>query len=385
MSRSIRQLALVLLALILFSACNNAEKEKDVIKIGAILPLTGDLSNYGVDTKLALELAVKQENERGGIDNKRVVLIIEDSQGKPENASRAVNKLINIDNVIAILGPLSSPEVLAVAPIVNKSKIPLISPSSTDNSITNAGEFVFRTINADYVENKAFSRFVKINFDLPKISIIANQATGTLSYANSFETNYLQEGGKILLKELYAESQKDYKNIITKILSGKPDAIYISGYSMEIGSIIKQIRQFNKNIQLFSYQSAEDSKVPGISGDLVNGLVYSSTTLPDSILGRTRKKFNNDFETEYNKKPGIFTAEIYDAINIVLASLRKTINSGSTLIDSIKVVKNFEGASGIISFDKNGDVYKPVSIYRYVDKIPIPIFEVTEKSIEEIR
>jgi len=380
-----KQLAFMLLALFFFTACNLANKEKEVIKIGAILPLTGDLSSYGVDTKLALELAVKQENEKGGIDNKKIVLIIEDSEGKAENATKAANKLINVDKVISILGPLSSPEVLAIAPIANKNRIPIISPSSTDNAITDAGDFVFRTINADYIENEAFSNFIKVNFNLPRISIIANKAAGTLSYANSFETYYLQSGGKIVRKELYDESQKDFKNLISKVLSDIPDAIYISGYSMEIGSIIRQLKQYNQKIQLLSYQSAEDSKVVNICGNLIDGLIYSSTTLPNNLLSGSRKAFNGEFEKEYSKKPGIFTAEIYDAMNIVLSSYKKTIKSGAALIDSLKTVNNFDGASGVISFDKNGDVHKPIAIYRYSNKTPNPIFVVTEKSIKEIR
>jgi len=379
-----KQLAIVLLALFLHAACNNAKKDKDVIKIGAILPLTGDLSSYGVDTKLALELAVKQKNNNGGINGKKVVLVIEDSKGQTKEASIAANKLIIIDKVIAILGPITSPEVLVIAPICNKNKVPLISPSSTDNAISNAGEYVFRTINADNIETQAFAIFLKQDLNLPKIAIIANQATGTLSYATSFEEFYKKNGGTILNKEIFGENQIDFKNVIIKQLSSNPDAFYISGVSMEIGLLIKQIREINKTVKIFSYQSAEDRRVVEIANEQVNGVVFSSTTLPDSIIGSARLNIVDDFMNEYGKKPGIFAAEIFDGINIIMNALNNSNDSNKSFIEILKTTKDYNGASGIITFDVNGDVHKNIAIYQYLDMKPILIATVTNNSIQKV-
>jgi len=384
MKSKMKQIAILILTLFFSVACSNVKKDKDVIKIGAILPLTGDLSSYGVDTKLALELAVKHKNNNGGINGKKVVLVIEDSKGQTKEASIAANKLINIDKVIAILGPITSPEVLVIAPICNKNKVPLISPSSTDNAISNAGEYVFRTINADNIETQAFAIFLKQDLNLPKIAIIANQATGTLSYANSFEDFYKKNGGTILNKEIFGENQIDFKNIIIKLLSSKPDAFYISGVSMELGLLIKQIREFNKTVMIFSYQSAEDRRVVEIANEQVNGVIFSSTTLPDSIIGSARLKFVDDFMNEYGKKPGIFAAEIFDGINIIMNAFNHSNDSNNSFIEILKTTKDYNGASGIITFDVNGDVHKNIAIYQYHDKKPALIATVTNNSIQKV-
>lgn len=381
---------LIKLIAIIFSffigfACNDSGRDKESLKIGAILPLTGDLASYGVDTKRSIDLALKQYNEKGGILGKKIELVIEDSQGKTESATKAINKLITIDKVIAILGPLSSQEVLAIAPIANKNKIPIISPSSTDNSISMAGEYIFRTINADYVENQAFSNYIKNNYNFKGIAIIANEATGTLSYANSFEKFYKYIGGIILIEEIFPENQKDFKSIIYKILKHKPDAIYISGYSTEIGLLIKQIREYNNNIQILSYQSAEDPRVVDIAGEAVNGVIYSTTSLPDKLLGGAKEKFNADFQNEYSKKPGIFSSEIYDALNIIIKSQEDAQRNKIELIETLKNIKNFRGASGNISFDEYGDVHKGIAICEYVRTIATPKFLVLDNMIEVIK
>ena len=354
------------------------KKKSESIKIGAILPLTGNLASYGVGTRNAIELAVSQFNNHGGINGKKIELIVEDSKGEPKIAVSAANKLINNDNVQGILGPITSPEVLSIAPIVNNDKIPMISPSATSVDISSAGDYVFRTINSDVVETESFSKFVYDNLKITKIGIIGINASGTTSYANSFKKFYISLGGKITSIELLPENSNDFKNAIMKILHSGANGIYIAGYSTEIGIIIKQIREVNKSIVCLSYQSAEDDRVVELAGKSVDGLIYSSTSIPGNILGNKHEKFIKLFEDKYNKKPGVFAAEIFDGANILIQSIiNSNKNSDSTVISILSNTKNYDGASGRITFDKNGDVHKPIAIYKYIgeNKIPLYIFK----------
>jgi branched-chain amino acid transport system substrate-binding protein len=361
-------------------SCNNKSKE-ETIKIGAILPLTGNLASYGVDTKKALELAVSEINAQKGINGKKVVLIFEDSQGSSKLATTSINKLIDINKVQGILGPITSPEVLAIAPIANSKKVPIISPSSTDVDISNAGEYVFRTINTDHIETIAFSNFVKKQFGCISIGIIANRASGTLSYANSFEKYYTSLDCPINIKERYQENTKDFKTNISKLLNKDIQGIYVSGVSMEIGTIVRQIREFNKDIQIFSYQSAEDRRVVEIAGDAVDNMYFSSTTLPKKYLGKEREIFETNFKNKYGTSPGIFAPEIYDGINILLDAIAKSEENGVDMIDYLKNTKAYKGASGTITFDEFGDVHKAIAIYKYENTTPEPLFVVENDNI----
>ncbi len=372
---------LVLIACVGFAFCGCSRRVDNVIKVGAILPLTGDLASYGVDTKRALELAAEEWNQKGGVAGKKIQIIFEDSKGNSSLAAIAMNKLTAVDNVIGVLGPITSPEVLSVAPIANTSQKPLISPSSTSINITKAGPYIFRTINADNIETLFFSRFILKNLKSPKIGILADRAAGTISYAESFEKYYTQNGGEIVGEVIFQENLKDFRSEIIKILSHKNiQAIYVSGVSMEIGLITKQVREFNKTIQIYSYQSAEDRRVVDLAGYTVDGMVYSSTTLPEKYLGKSREIFVEAFRQKNNQKPGVFAAEIYDGFNILINSYRNSIENKGEFIEYLKSTKNYAGASGTISFDENGDVHKAVAIYRYDGITPVCMYVVEDGS-----
>lgn len=373
--RHLKKISLILLAVILVSGLLVAngckKKEAETIKIGAILPLTGDLASYGVDTRKALELAVEKLSKAGGVNGKKVSLIIEDSQGSPKLAVTAFNKLVNVDKVIGILGPITSAEVLSVAPIANKNKIVLITPSATSPDISKAGDYVFRTINDDTIESKAMARYVLEQLRIKNVGIIALEAAGTLSYANSFERFFINSAGIVKVKEIVSEEMREYRSPIMKILNQKVEAIYVSGYSKEIGQIIKQIREVNNSVNMISYQSAEDKRVVEIAGDTVNGVYFSSTTLPSDILGPANTEFVREFTINFGKPPGVFAAEIYDGINILLNAIKHVSSDKTTLLAELKKLSNYMGASGIISFDENGDVHKPIAIYKYQKREPV--------------
>jgi len=118
--------------------------EEEPIKIGAVLPLTGTESSWGADAKEGIELAVEEINSRGGIKNKKIEIIYEDGQCKPEPAVTAAQKLINVDRVSVIIGEICSSATLAIAPITETAKVVLISPGSASPKITEAGDFIFR-------------------------------------------------------------------------------------------------------------------------------------------------------------------------------------------------------------------------------------------------
>jgi branched-chain amino acid transport system substrate-binding protein len=338
---------------------------EEVIKIGAILPLTGDLSSYGVDTRKALELGVEEINRGGGVQGKKIALMVEDSRGVAAQAVNAFTKLVDVNGVVGILGPITSAEVLSVAPIANAKKIPIISPSATSPDVSDAGEYVFRTINADEVETQVFAHYVKNELNIDLVGIIAVDAAGTISYANSFERFFTALNGRVVSKEIVSEAATEYRSPIRKVLQKRPKAVYVSGYSKEIGLIIKQIREIDKEVVLLSYQSAEDRRVLELAGSAVDGLIFSSTTLPEGSLGKRHEEFVASFKERFGKEPGVFTAEIYDALYVLVEALRRSQATGSSLLTSLSQTHNYDGASGPITFDQKGDVHKPVAVYKY--------------------
>src|SRR3972149_11165457 len=150
---------LVVLALASFLIIFACGKKEDVIKIGEFGSLTGLTATFGINTDRGIQMAVEKINQEGGLLGKKVVVIVEDDQGKPEEAAMAVKKLINQDKVIAILGEVASSRSLAGAPICQSSKIPMITPSSTNPKVTQVGDFIFRVCFIDPFQGEVMAKF----------------------------------------------------------------------------------------------------------------------------------------------------------------------------------------------------------------------------------
>lgn len=373
--RARKRVALVVLllaALVVAAGCwgSGGNGGQATITIGSILPLTGDLSNYSVDSRKALELALEQQNAKGGVAGKKLALVVEDSRGVAAQAVSAFNKLTDVDRAVACVGPITSPESLSVAPIANAKRVPVISPSSTTVDLTQSGPYVFRTINVDTVETEAFAAYVYRDMRITSVGVLADQAAGTMSYANSFSKYFTAQGGTVAATEVLPQDSLDYRSSIAKVLAKKVPAIYLAGVSNEIGELVRQIRSIDRNVILLSYQSAEDKRVVEIAGDAVNGLAFSSTTLPENVLGAAHTAFAADFAAKFGGRPGIFAAESYDAFNVAVEALRRCGGDASRLADCLGQTSNHAGASGQISFDQNGDVRKPIAFYRYDNRTP---------------
>jgi len=158
--RILNFLLIFILALsLIFLSFGCAKKTEDVLDIGVIAPLTGEIATYGVSTKQGIELATEEWNTAGGINNKKIKLHIVDNKGEPTETTIALNKLIDFDKVIAVLGPVISKCALAAAPIAQQKKIPLLTPTATNAKVTEAGDYIFRACFIDPFQGRIAAKF----------------------------------------------------------------------------------------------------------------------------------------------------------------------------------------------------------------------------------
>jgi len=360
---------------LLFVGC--AKEEPEEYKIGSILPLTGDAAQWGAEPQKAIQMAVEEINSAGGINGKKLRVVFEDTQASAKLGTTVLNKLITSDKVQVVVGPVASSVMLAIAPIANSNQVVLISPSATSNVLTDAGDYIFRVINSDVIEGSAMAIVIAKEFNHSKGAILATNSAGVVGIGDTFEKTFTSLGNQILAYEKADEGSVDYKSILVKMKSAKPEFIYAIAYPKETGIMIKQIREAGIAVPIFSAQPAEDPQVVDIAGDAVDGVVYSTTTLTSEVLGTTYERFVGNFNTKYSKAPGSFATEAYDAINIVAKALSEGAESGVKIKEYLYSVKGYKGVSGEMSFDMNGNVNKPIVIKKYSgrDSQPILLFE----------
>jgi branched-chain amino acid transport system substrate-binding protein len=223
----------------------------NTIKIGEVGSMTGSEATFGISTHEGLQLAIKEQNAKGGIKGKKIELISLDDQGKPEEAAVATTKLITQDKVAAIVGEVASSRSLAMAPIAQKNKIPMVSPSSTNPKVTEVGDYIFRVCFIDPFQGAVMAKFASETLKAKKVAILRDvKSDYSVGLSNFFAEAFKNTGGEIVVDQSYSSGEVDFNSQLTSIRAKKPDAIFVPGYYTEVGLIAKQARKLGIKVPL---------------------------------------------------------------------------------------------------------------------------------------
>ncbi len=237
-----KKLSAVLLAAaaLLLVACG--PEAPKTIKIGTIQPLTGAIAVYGKNVSQAVTLAVEEVNAAGGINGKTVELITEDDSFKPDNTVAAFKKLVTKDKVLAVVGALTSNCTLAITNLAQGAKVPLITPTSTNDKVTTAGDFIFQACYKDSFQGKVVASFAASDLGAKTAAVLFDKANDYSSgLKGAFEGAFTAAGGTVVA-ESYNTNDKDFNAQIAKIKTSKPDVIFLPDYYNAVSLLSKQIR-----------------------------------------------------------------------------------------------------------------------------------------------
>jgi len=339
--------------------CGKNEKE---IKIGAILPLTGDVAVWGNNTKEGIDLAVEKINNSGGINESKVEIIYEDSKALPSEGVSAIRKLITVDKVSSIIDNSVSSITLAMAPIAENNNVVILATGATAPEISEAGEYIFRIWNSDAEEGTVMADYAYDKLGLRNVAILYVNNDYGKGLNDVFNKEFLERGGKILTSQMFEQSEKDFRTQLTKIKENNPDAVYLVGYPREVPQCLKQMKELRLNVKVLSTVAFEDPHILEIAKDAAEEVIYPYPITPieeDTAL----QVFLTGYLNKYNKEPGITCDVGYDAVNMIALAIELSGSSkGEDIQKWLMMIKNYHGASGVIEFDKNGDVHKPIGI-----------------------
>lgn len=358
------------MAVTLLTGCgsNNASPnsgDSDVIKIGGIGPLTGEASTYGISVKEGALLLEKEINEAGGIDGKKIQFLFEDDQADPNSALQAFNKLVDNDKVVAILGGVTSGSTLAIAPNATSSKVPMITPTGTEPTITEVGgEYMFRGCFIDSFQGEILGEYASENLSSKTAAVLYSAGSDySIGIAKSFKENFEAAGGEVLEFLTYNEGDTDFKAQLTKIKGSNPDVIVLPDYYNVVGLITKQARSMDISSQFLGGDGWESEDLVKIGGDSVDGAIY----INHYYVGDETEAIQNfvaSYTKEYGKEPDCFAALAYDSAKILVQAIDKADSLDRTAIkDSMKSVE-IESVTGKISFDENRSAIKGASIIK---------------------
>jgi len=253
-----------------------------------------------------------------------------------------------------IIGAVGSSSTLACAKIADRYKVILVSPASTSNEISGVSPYVFRTIAPDVFEGEAMAKFA-FEQGYKKIGIAFVDNAGTRGPAEVFLKWAENHDGEISAFEVIPQGQTDVRSQMTKLISTKTDAVYLLGYALELGSMIKQYREQDKETPILSFQVMEEPKVREIAGDSAEGIIFTTPTVIKELAKGKENDFINSFKREYGEPPGIFSTNAYDAVYVLALVIEKVGFDVRDIRDGLTQVRSFEGASGIFDLNEKGD------------------------------
>jgi branched-chain amino acid transport system substrate-binding protein len=346
----------------------------DSLTIGAVLPLTGEAAHWGIPPRNAAEMAVDELNRAGGIGGRKLALVVEDDRCQSADGIAAFNKIMAVANPPAILGAVCSGVTLAIAPLAEVRKTVLISPASTSPKVTDAGDFIFRVVPSGIVRAKVFAEYIYQQRGLRKLAVIYINNEGGVGGSSAFKAQFRQLGGMIIVEETYAQGATDLRAQLTKIKSTNADGLIVASYPPDTVLIMQQARELQLQQPLFfTTEAPQNPEVLREAGDAANGAAY---ILAAPAIGEAAERFTRAYETKFKHKPELFAAEGYDIVRLIAAAADAAgpSHSGPGIRDFLYQVRNYAGASGTITFDRNGDVTKPYAINSIEGGRPKTIF-----------
>ncbi|MEP7212965.1 MAG: ABC transporter substrate-binding protein [Acidobacteriota bacterium] len=335
----------------------------DTIKVGVYADLTGQTSSFGQSTKNGVELAVEEINAAGGVNGKKIELIVEDDQGRPEQAKTVVSKLISQDKVQAIIGEVASTNSLAAAPVAQDAKIPMITPSSTNPKVTEVGDYISRVCFIDPFQGSVMAKFAANTLKAKTAAILGDvNSDYSKGLTQFFEEEFTRLGGKIVAKEAYTQSDPDFKGQLTKIRNLNPDVIYVPGYYGQVGIIAKQARELGMNMPLMGGDGWDSPELWKLGGDALKNTYISNHYSAENPAPEIQN-FVKAYTAKFGVSPDSLAALAYDAAKVLADAIKRAGGTDSVkLKDAINATKNFAGVTGSITLDAQRNAVKPAVV-----------------------
>ncbi len=349
----LKKLPLLLLAAGLAGATAAASAAD--IKLGAAEALTGPAAKYGVAIKNGFTLAVDEINAKGGVNGNKIALIVEDEQGKKEEAITVFKKLIFQDKVLMVFGPTLSNSAFAADPIAAAAKVVAFGTSNTADGITAIGPQIFRNSVMESDVLPVTTRAAIKHFNLKKVAVIyGNDDAFTKNGYDVFKTTLEAQKIPVTDTETYAKGDVDFKAQLTKIKASNPDAIVCSCLAEEAANIILQTRTLGMKQPFIGGNGFNSPKLFEIAKDAADNTIMGSPWSAENSAP-ANKAFIAAYKARFNADPDQFAAQAYDAMHLIAEAIKKAKLTGAldkdreALREALPTVK-LDGATGKFAF-----------------------------------
>jgi branched-chain amino acid transport system substrate-binding protein len=338
---------------------------QEPIRVGAIFSQTGIAASHNEPLITMVELAVEELNRMGGVLNRPIQLVLLDNHSTPIGSTVAAEEAVRLD-LTAVVGAHWSSHSLAMAPVLQKAGIPMISPGSTNPGVTRVGDFIFRTCFLDSFQGKAMATFALNDLGAKTAVVVRNiDEPYSVMLADFFLNSFNDGGAKVLLDTGYRGKAIDFADIIQQAKALKPDVLYLPGYTRDSGLFIKQAAAMGLKTTFLGGDAWDE--IETLADDALEGSYQSAPWHPQAPFPKSFHLQGLYLQKFHKNIVNISAPLAYDTVMLLADAIQR---AGATdrrkIRDALAATKDFQGATGIISFDANGDpMNKDVIIIKF--------------------
>lgn len=373
LKRTLASVLLTALALVTVTACGGTtdssgtgDSSADKIVIGALAPLTGGVSVYGIAASNGVKLAVKEINANGGIDGKLIDLQLLDEKGDEQEAITAFNRLVEENKIVALLGDVTSKPTIAVAQRAALINMPMLTATATAADVTKQGDNVFRVCFIDPDQGVLMAEFASDTLDAKTAAIIYNAADDySVGLAEAFEDKANELGLEITASESYPADTTNFSTQLTRIAQDNPDVLFVPDYYGTNILILQQARAAGITGAVLGGDGWDGilTQVEESNPEEADGVYFTNHFFAED-QGKNVADFVAAYEAEYGEKPISFAALGYDSAYMMAEAIDAAGSTDSqAIIDALSAIE-YAGVTGNLTFGDSGDPNKEVSVIR---------------------
>jgi branched-chain amino acid transport system substrate-binding protein len=330
---------------------------QETIKIGVIQPLTGSVAYNGTADVAGTKLAIEERNAKGGLLGKKVEAIIEDGGCKPADSVNAAEKLIQRDKVVALSGAFCSSATIAVMPVAETNKIPLVTGVSSKSDMTEKGnKWFFRATETDGLLAESFAKILAEQLKLKKIAYIGVNDDFGRGGVEEFEKRMKALGATTVMKEYFDHGTTDFYTLLTKLRSSGADGVFVAAETQDGSIFVKQKAEFGLDQKVFGVGSWATADFMRLAGPAAEGL-YAAVPYAYTMQTPKNQEFVAKYEAANKEKPGKYGAAGYNALNIIMDAIQRADSTDPEKIRQALTKTDYEGPNGKFRFDSKGQAH----------------------------
>ncbi len=345
------------LVLALFAGCGSPAR------VGAIVSRSGAASSSGEQVARGFDLAVSEINAAGGVGGRKIELFYRDDSTNPEIGVAALRELFEQDRVTTVLGAVTSTVTLRLAPYCERNRVVLMSPSASASQLTEAGEYIFRTVPSDVLEGASMADFAR-DLGLDRIAVLSVDNDYGASLAGAFTDRLRASGGSVEASLTFAEGDDAAIADAVAALAGlEPRGLYIPAYAGDLATALRLLGETRIRPIVLGTSAASSEQVR-TAGPAAENLVFPKSSFDPAADSADVSAFTAAFQARYKAEPDVYAAHAYDTVRVLAAAVTLAGSWDADKIrDALLLIDNFEGVTGRLAFDRNGDVVQYPRLY----------------------